>query len=167
MAQSAIDDLGLSLTAPELSTMITVQVPAGSAVVDITAAAATPEEAVVLADAVAQAYVHYRVDRSGQLQAGAGGGGGDERSDRAIVLNAATVPERAAGPPVVVYPVAGAGLMLILGTALALVLKRRDLTEALAFADSVDGPDRSDRVAAHELGRPRPTARPLVSGGRA
>lgn len=139
VAKKAIDDLGLDMSAPVLAENVSVQIPAGSAVVDITATAESPEKAVLLADAVAKAYVEYRIEWSNQLRLVEDSVALEgEVPERAVVLNTATAPTSAAGPPFVAYPIAGAGLLFLCGMALVLILKRHDLRTPPHLVADVD-----------------------------
>lgn len=157
VAQNAIDDLGLEMSAHVLAENVNVQIPAGSAVVDITAVAESPEKAVLLSDAVAKAYVDYRAEWAKQLRPAEDSAVVEgETQERAVVLNSATAPSSAAGPPFVAYPVAGAGLMLLFGLALVLILKRHDLgTPPHLKTDSEDAP----LIVAAHIATPRAVER--------
>lgn len=148
VAMRAIDELGLDVTPAELVRDISVEVPAGS-VLDITVRGADAEDAARRADAAAQAYLDLRTERTTanverqlsllderadvlegeelraleqrRLDIVLGGG------DSASMINPAFIPTSHAGPPFVAYPLAGGMLGLVLGVAVALVLRRREL----------------------------------------
>ena len=117
---AVIEELGLDTTAAELADDISATVPLNSVVIAITAEAANPEDAVVLATATSDAFTDYVVNT---LESPIGGGPGPVK---ATVLQSAVVPDSPSSPSTITNIVVGGFVGLFIGFVVCFILAARD-----------------------------------------
>jgi capsular polysaccharide biosynthesis protein/Mrp family chromosome partitioning ATPase len=118
--EPVIEQLKLDTTPEELAPDITASVPLNSVVIAITASAANPQDAAVLATATADSFTDYVVNT---LESPIGGGPGPVK---ATVLQPAVAPDQPSSPSTITNIVLGGFIGLFTGLVVCFILAMRD-----------------------------------------